>query len=144
MRSDEQLFMNGMEIFKFSSTDVVKSLARFMEAGNLTPDNVDCLFLHQANKFMNDKIAAKLGFPEQKVPYSIGSYGNTGSASIPLTIAHHLSGARPSGQVRGLLCGFGVGLSWGMVDVTLSDIHVPPIVECGEHVLASGVMAGPS
>jgi 3-oxoacyl-[acyl-carrier-protein] synthase III len=132
LRSDDHLYMNGMEIFKFSSTDVVKSLASFMEKGNLSPDQISYLFLHQANKFMNDKIASKLKFPKDKVPYSIGSYGNTGSASIPLTIAHHLSQHGSSGRKRSLLCGFGVGLSWGVIDVVLDDIYTPPIIECAE------------
>ena len=89
--------MNGMEIFKFSSSDVVQTLDGFMRESSLTPADVDYLFLHQANKFMTDKIASKLKFPKVKVPYSLGSYGNTGSASIPLTIAHHFSteGAEP-------------------------------------------------
>ncbi len=130
VRSDDHLYMNGMEIFKFSSTDVVKSLAGFMEAGDLSSDQVGYLFLHQANKFMNDKIAAKLKFPKEKVPYSIGMFGNTGSASIPLTIAHHFFGRKPSGRHRALLCGFGVGLSWGVVDVVLDNVFAPAIVEC--------------
>jgi 3-oxoacyl-[acyl-carrier-protein] synthase III len=41
---------------------------------------------------MNDKIAKKLKFGPEKVPYTIGFYGNRGSASIPLTMAHHSSG----------------------------------------------------
>jgi 3-oxoacyl-[acyl-carrier-protein] synthase-3 len=130
LRSDDHLYMNGMEIFKFSSTDVVKSLAGFMERGNLSPDQISYLFLHQANKFMNDKIASKLKFPKEKVPYSIGIYGNTGSASIPLTIVHHFSQNGSSGKKHSLLCGFGVGLSWGVVDAMLDDIYTPPVVEC--------------
>jgi len=130
LRADDNLYMNGMEIFKFSSTDVVRSLAGFMESGGLTPAQLDYLFLHQANKFMNDKIASKLKFPKEKVPYSIGVYGNTGSASIPLTITHHLSLHESCGKRRSLLCGFGVGLSWGVADVVLDDIYTPPVIEC--------------
>jgi 3-oxoacyl-[acyl-carrier-protein] synthase-3 len=102
-----------------------------MRAASLTPETVDYLFLHQANKFMTDKIAAKLRFAKDKVPYSLGIYGNTGSASIPLTIAHHFSGHRPSAGVHSLLCGFGVGLSWGVADVVLNGVHTPPVIECG-------------
>jgi 3-oxoacyl-[acyl-carrier-protein] synthase-3 len=130
-RSDENLFMNGMEIFKFSSTDVVKTLTGFMQAEALTADSVDRLFLHQANHFMNDKIARKLGFAGEKVPYTIGFYGNTGSASIPLTIAHHFSTAPAAGAVRALMCGFGVGLSWGVAGTTFENLCTPPVVEVG-------------
>ena len=49
IRADDNLFMNGMEIFKFSVTDVVKTLSGFMEAEKLSATSVDLLFLHQAN-----------------------------------------------------------------------------------------------
>lgn len=130
LRADDNLYMNGMEIFKFSSTDVVKSLANFMEQGQISPDDFSHLVLHQANKFMNDKVARKLKFPADKVPYSIGVYGNTGSASIPLTIAHHFAGGKGERPGRSLLCGFGVGLSWGIVDISLDGLCTPSIVEC--------------
>jgi len=128
-RSDEHLYMNGMEIFKFSVTDVVATLASFMDAEKLSPDNVSHLFLHQANWFMNDKIAKKLKFPPVKVPYSIEFYGNTAAASIPLTMAHHFSQKGTTGKERCLLSGFGVGLSWGVAAVTLEGIYAPPIQE---------------
>jgi 3-oxoacyl-[acyl-carrier-protein] synthase III len=131
MRADDHLYMNGMEIFKFSVTDVVKTLAGFMEAEKLSADVVDHLFLHQANWFMNDKIAKKLKFPAEKVPYTIEFYGNTGSASIPLTMAHHFSQKGSAGKERCLVSGFGVGLSWGVASMALKGVYAPPIVELG-------------
>jgi len=129
MRADDHLFMNGMEIFKFSVTDVVKTLAAFMEVEKLPADAIGRLFLHQANYFMNDKIAKKLKFTPDQVPYTIPFYGNTGSASIPLTIAHHFSTTQPNGNRRALMCGFGVGLSWGVATAALDGMYTPPIVE---------------
>jgi 3-oxoacyl-[acyl-carrier-protein] synthase-3 len=128
-RSEDHLYMNGMEIFKFSVTDVVKTISSFMEAEKLSAEEVSYLFLHQANGFMNDKIAKKLKFPEAKVPYTIEFYGNTGSASIPLTMAHHFGKAGSSGKQRCLLSGFGVGLSWGVVSMMADGIYAPPIQE---------------
>jgi 3-oxoacyl-[acyl-carrier-protein] synthase-3 len=121
--------MNGMEIFKFSATDVVKTLSGFMESEGLSAEGLDALFLHQANHFMNDKIARKLKFTPAQVPYTIGFYGNTGSASIPLTIAHQFSTQSAPDRHRALLCGFGVGLSWGVASVALGGICTPPVVE---------------
>lgn len=131
MRSDDHLYMNGMEIFKFSVTDVVKTLAGFMDAEKLSAEGVDHLFLHQANWFMNDKIAKKLKFPAEKVPYTIEFYGNTGSASIPLTMAHHFSRKGSAGNERCLMSGFGVGLSWGVASMSLRGVYAPPVVEVG-------------
>ena len=129
-RSKEHLYMNGMEIFKFSSTDVVKSLERFLDETQSEVGDYDFFFMHQANKFMNDKMARRLKFPEEKVPYSIGLYGNTGSASIPLTIAHRFSGNSHDSRRRSLLCGFGVGLSWGIADIDLTTTVTPTVAEC--------------
>lgn len=129
VRADDNLFMNGMEIFKFSSTDVVKSIAAFMDAEQLPAEAVDLLFLHQANWFMNDKIAKKLKFPAAKVPYTIEFFGNTGSASIPLTMAHHFSTQPATGRQRCVMSGFGVGLSWGVARADVDGIYAPPIVE---------------
>ena len=131
LRADDHLFMNGMEIFKFSVTDVVKTLATFMETEKLPAEAVGRLFLHQANYFMNDKIAKKLKFTADQVPYTIPFYGNTGSASIPLTIAHHYSTTPPNGNGRALMCGFGVGLSWGVAAAALDGMYAPPVIEVG-------------
>jgi 3-oxoacyl-[acyl-carrier-protein] synthase-3 len=138
LRSDDDLYMDGMEIFKFSSTDVVKSIQGFLDSRSLAAESFDYLVLHQANKFMNDKIARKLKFPKEKVPYCIEVYGNTAAASIPLTIVHNFEEMKGSGGARGarggrearcLLSGFGVGLSWGIADVSLGQVHCPPVIE---------------
>lgn len=129
LRSQDHIYMDGMEIFKFSSTDVVKSIQKFMELENLTTDDIDFLVLHQANKFMTDKIARKLKLPLEKVPYSLKLYGNTGSASIPLTIVHNYEGLMSHTKNRCLFSGFGVGLSWGIASVSLDQIYCPPVIE---------------
>jgi len=130
LRAQDNIYMDGMEIFKFSSIDVAKSIERFMELGHLSVENIDFLILHQANKFMNDKIAKKIKFPMEKVPYSLAFYGNTGPASIPLTIVYNYNGMIPPERNRCLLSGFGIGLSWGIVDIVLNRICCPPIIEC--------------
>ena len=129
VRSQEHIHMNGMEIFNFSVTDVVQTLRDFMTRERIAVEDTDYLFLHQANKFMTDKIARKLGFPSEKVPYSLGEFGNTSCASIPLTIAHHFSNMKHKEKKRCILSGFGVGLSWGVVDITFENLCCPPIEE---------------
>lgn len=130
VRSQEHLYMDGMEIFKFSSSGVVKSIKSFLEQAHLSAEDFDYFIMHQANKFMTDKIARKLKFPKEKVPYSLQMYGNTGSASIPLTITHNYREMFPEGRHRCLLSGFGIGLSWGTVDVVLDNIFCPAVIEC--------------
>ncbi len=130
IRSDEHIYMNGMEIFNFSIIDVVKTLKEFIEDENIEIEEIDYLILHQANKFMTDKIAKKLMFPPEKVLYSLDNYGNTSGASIPLTIVHCFSKIQDKRPKRCLLSGFGVGLSWGVADILLENICCPPVIEC--------------
>ena len=67
VRSAEHLCLDGIGVFNFSITDVVETIKEFMDDERLDEDSVDYLILHQANKFMIDKIAKKLSFPREKV-----------------------------------------------------------------------------
>lgn len=129
IRSNEHIYIDGMEIFNFSIIDVVKTTEEFIEDENIEIEEIDYLVLHQANKFMTDKIAKKLSFPPEKVLYSLNYYGNTSGASIPFTIVHCFSKLKEKGSKHCLLSGFGVGLSWGVVDIFLEDVCCPPIIE---------------
>ena len=127
-RSLEHMYMSGMDVFNFSVTDVATSIKEFMKERELSVETLSYLVLHQANKFMTDKIASKLGFKPEQVLYSMGEYGNTSCASIPLTIAHHMSLFSKKRQSC-LLSGFGVGLSWGVVNLVFDNLICPAIVE---------------
>lgn len=129
IRSAEQLYLNGMEVFNFSIIDVVNTIKEFIEEEGIDVNEVDYLVLHQANKFMTDKIAKKLSFPPEKIPYSLFRYGNTSSASIPLTMVHAFSRLTGKGPQRCLLSGFGIGLSWGVIEITLENVCFPQVIE---------------
>lgn len=60
------------------------------------------------------------------MPYCISKYGNTSSASVPLTISSELSG-RLGGTV--VMSAFGAGLSWGAAIMQMSDCKVSPVIE---------------
>jgi 3-oxoacyl-[acyl-carrier-protein] synthase-3 len=77
-------------------------------------------------------IAKKLKFAPEKVPSSMWNFGNTSSASIPLTIATQLRDRCVNGAVKLLCCGFGVGLSWGTVALEANRIIIPELVEVKE------------
>ncbi len=59
-------------------------------------------------------------------------FGNTSSASIPLTIVSQLRGKFENRLTKFICCGFGVGLSWGTVAIDTKDIVIPPIVEVND------------
>ena len=100
-----------------------------MEHLAITNDDIDYAVFHQANKMMNEKIRKKLSLPENKVPYSLQHFGNTSSASIPLTMVTEMRTDLQQKNNRLLLCGFGVGLSWGTMYATCNNITVPELIE---------------
>ncbi|GHT55202.1 3-oxoacyl-ACP synthase [Bacteroidia bacterium] len=126
IRSDNEVFMDGMDVFNFALSVVPKSIKEICNLANIELNSIDNLILHQANKFMTDFIVKRLKYPLDKVPYCLDKYGNTSSASIPLTISSELSGKKPKTAV---LCGFGAGLSWGTALLSLEKCNILPVIE---------------
>jgi 3-oxoacyl-[acyl-carrier-protein] synthase-3 len=121
------LVLEGMDVFSFGVNKIPKVVNEFFNYYSLNIDSIDYFIFHQANKMMNDRICKKLSIPESKVLYSIQKYGNTSSATIPLTI-NYTNKVKANNKI--FLCGFGVGLSWGSALITLTqDIYCPDIIE---------------
>jgi 3-oxoacyl-[acyl-carrier-protein] synthase III len=114
----EHLFMNGPEIFSFTLQAVEGGIRRLLTRINLNPDDVDLFLFHQANRFMLERLRARMRIPEEKLPIDLEEFGNTVSASIPVLIRRCLDrGILRPGQTC-VLAGFGVGYSWAMSAVT--------------------------
>ena len=62
------------------------------------------------------------------MPYCIHKYGNTSSASVPLTMASELRG-KLDGNHTVVLSAFGAGLSWGSAIMSMRDCNVSPVIE---------------
>ena len=119
--------MDGMSVFSFGITTPPKSVKLLCEHFGLDLNQVDKLVLHQANKFMVHKIAKKLKVDFSRVPMSLRDYGNTTSASIPLTIVSQCSNDYQSGTMKTIACGFGTGLSWASVYFETKNIVCPNV-----------------
>ena len=128
--------MKGMDVFSFGITTAPKSVKQLANHFGFDYLSYDYLVLHQANMKMNNMIAKKLKIGPEKLPSSMWNYGNTSSASIPLTIATQMKKQCVDGNVNLLCCGFGVGLSWGAVALNVNHVVVSDLVEvekkCGE------------
>jgi 3-oxoacyl-[acyl-carrier-protein] synthase-3 len=128
IRSGHQIFMDGMDVFNFALSVVPKSINEMMKHTQKTLADVDYIVFHQANKFMTDFFIKKLKYPLDKVPYCIDKYGNTSSASIPLTISSEIKTADIAGK-QVVLCGFGAGLSWGTALIQFNHCAISPVIE---------------
>jgi len=128
IRSEEQGYMNGADVFNFVIREVPKDFNKLFDYSELELDSIDYFVFHQANSYINGYLARKLKLPEGKIPSTIEKYGNTSSVSIPLTIVSELK-ERLFGHKRLLLSGFGVGLTWGTAILDVKDCYIGDIVE---------------
>jgi 3-oxoacyl-[acyl-carrier-protein] synthase-3 len=111
-RSQDNLHMNGKEIFRFALQVVPKTVQRLLDVANVAKEDIDFLVLHQANRFMLDELNKRLRLPIEKVPYEFADVGNTVSATIPIVLERMVDHQRLQRGHRLLLVGFGVGYSW--------------------------------
>lgn len=123
-----QTRMKGMDVFSFGISVAPKSVKALIDYNERQLSDYDYFIFHQANMMMNEKIRKKLKLEEEKVPYSLPFFGNTSSASIPLTIVTQLLNS-VNGKKNFLACGFGVGLSWGSVSFRTDGLLISNLVE---------------
>jgi 3-oxoacyl-[acyl-carrier-protein] synthase-3 len=128
VRSDEDLYMNGAEVFTFTLREVPSLIQSALAAVGWTVDDVNAYVFHQANRFMLTHLAKKIKLPADRVVIALENFGNTSSASIPLAISAKLRGKLDHETMRVMMAGFGVGLSWGAMVAELSNVVLPEIV----------------
>ncbi len=128
-RNDAQLYLNGMDVFNFSITKAPSSFNQLMTYKETNIDAFDYFVFHQANKLMNETIRKKLKIDPSKYLYSLQKYGNTSSATIPLTLVSELQDELENKSLSLGLCGFGVGLSWASMILPTDKIATLPVIE---------------
>lgn len=121
--------MDGMNVFGFSITEPPKAVKEMCQHFNLDMSEVDYLLLHQANKYMDDKIGKKLKVPAEKIPFSLYEYGNTSSTTIPMTIVAGIGEQLTDEKADAVMLGFGSGLSWASAWVTFDHALIEPLIE---------------
>ncbi len=113
LRSQDNLYMNGPEIFTFTLLAVPSAVKDILAISGKSMEEIDLFVFHQANKFMLEHLRKKIKIPEDKFFMSFKNYGNTVSSTIPIALKDAQSeGKLKSGNLV-MLVGFGVGYSWG-------------------------------
>jgi len=117
-RRDMQFMQNGRKVFKEVVPMVSDHILNHLESEGITPAQLRRMWLHQANKGMNDYVGRKvLGrepAPEEQ-PNILQYYANTSSAGSIIAFAKHSDGMEPGDL--GVICSFGAGYSVGSVIV---------------------------
>lgn len=120
--------LDGISVFSFAISQVPRSFKLLAEHVDIAPEHVDYLLIHQANKFICDRIRKKLKYPEEKVPSNIHEFGNTSATSLPLMMVSEMRDTLQEQKLKLLMTGFGVGLSIGTACITTDKIVCLPLL----------------
>jgi len=131
---DHFIKMRGRELFRVAVRGMEVSLRHALEQAQLTPADLDLVIPHQANKRIIDATRERLGVPADKVVLNIERYGNTSSASIPISLDEVVRAGRLKPGARVGFVAFGGGATWG---ATVSRWTLP--VETATAASAVGV-----
>jgi 3-oxoacyl-[acyl-carrier-protein] synthase-3 len=116
-QSDYCVHMEGVQIFDFTRTRVPPLISSLLSLSATSPQDYAYFVFHQANQYLIKFLASKAGLNLAQVPFSINEYGNTGAASVPLTLALAGTPSTAGDSYNVMMLGFGVGLSWGGVSI---------------------------
>ena len=127
-RRDIDIYMDGIDTFNHAIKVIPRHVKELMSSIGVTPDDIDYVISHQANKFMIDFIVKRLKIDPAKVPFCISKYGNTSCASVPLTIVSELLG-KTVGTKRLLMTSIGAGWSYASAYLNIKDLIISPVFD---------------
>jgi 3-oxoacyl-[acyl-carrier-protein] synthase III len=126
----EQIQMIGMDVFNFGIRVVPSDIKNLVAFSGRNIEDIGVMVFHQANRFMTNFFAKRLKLPAEKTPYCMDRFGNTSSASVPLTIVSELYDPEKfTHRDCVVMSGFGAGLSWGTAMVSLSDTKISELID---------------
>lgn len=118
-KNEEQIHMDGLEVFSVSVNVMVKDINKILDYAEIQIKDIDKCILHQANLYMNNIISKKIGVNSDQNMVSINKFGNTSSSSIPLNIAFNKSKIKSDDKL--LFEAIGASFTWGSAIVKLSN-----------------------
>lgn len=105
--------MNGREVFKVAVRALAETVEKSLGSLGLTPADVRHVVPHQANIRIVDTVLERLGIPAERAVLNIDRYGNTSSASVPVTLDEGVrSGRIQKGDLVAMMA-IGAGMAWG-------------------------------
>tara|TARA_B110000093_G_C12948361_1_gene401279 strand:- start:794 stop:1759 length:966 start_codon:yes stop_codon:yes gene_type:complete len=105
--------MQGPDVFNFTLQVVPPAIRSTLEKAKLEVQDVDYFVLHQANAFMLEHLRRRIKVEKKRFVVDMENIGNTVSSSIPIVLEKMIADGDIVSGKRVLLCGFGVGFSWG-------------------------------
>jgi 3-oxoacyl-[acyl-carrier-protein] synthase-3 len=119
------IHMKGKELFKVAVRSMSESLQQALQESDIAPADLDLVIPHQANLRIIDAVRDRLDVPVEKVVVNIERYGNTSSASIPISLDEQVrAGKVKKGDALGFVA-FGGGVTWGATVMRWTQPVVP-------------------
>lgn len=119
VRTAEHIAMDGLGVLSFFNSTVPCAVKKALAGNGLAIADIDVFVFHQASQIALDSLTTALQIPAAKMVVDLADTGNLVSASIPVALARALETGRARPGQLAVLCGFGVGLSWGTALVDL-------------------------
>jgi 3-oxoacyl-[acyl-carrier-protein] synthase-3 len=113
LRAEDNLFMDGPEIFTFTLKAVPALVEQTLQNAGMKIEEVDFFVFHQANQYMLESLRRKIKIPREKFVMAFEDCGNTVSSTIPIALADMRAAGTLKLGHKLMLVGFGVGYSWG-------------------------------
>ena len=122
------VYMDGNAVLLFSLGEVANSIQDTKSHFCIEECSIDYYVLHQAQRLIIDGIANECGIDSKKILTSYQEYGNTSTATLPITICHNSEKIKEKKTVNMFLSGFGVGLAWSNVYIELDTENILPVI----------------
>jgi 3-oxoacyl-[acyl-carrier-protein] synthase III len=107
------LQMKGNETFKVAVRTLTNDVVELLEKNRVSKEQIKFFVPHQANLRIISAVGDAIGLDKEQVVLTVGKYGNTSAASIPMAINDiYEEGKLKKGDLM-LLDAFGGGLTWG-------------------------------
>jgi 3-oxoacyl-[acyl-carrier-protein] synthase-3 len=109
----DKVQMSGREIYKYAVRALPEAVLEALSKHGFTPAQVTHLIAHQANLRIIESVCQRLGIPQEKCWTNIQRYGNTSSASLPITLDEaNRAGRLHPGDIIAMMA-IGAGMAWG-------------------------------
>ncbi len=119
--------MKGGDVRRLANKVFPTLMDDLLAAASLRLDQVDLIVPHQANGAMLDEWATGLGLAPGVLHRTVEKYGNTGAASVPITLDDAVHSGRYADPATVRLVAVGGGMSWGGVAVNWCTTGSPDL-----------------
>lgn len=108
-----KVHMNGREVYKVAVRALTDVVEEALAKNGVSKEEVAHVVPHQANIRIVTTVLERLGIPLERAALNIDRYGNTSSASVPVTLDEAVRAGRIKPGELVVMMAIGAGMAWG-------------------------------